>query len=144
MTSDKEIIATLVQIAEKQQEALEKLTKALEKKTTHKRRGLLERIATMRDTGSNPGAHPANNKVYEFLMHAIPAVAKALGINNVVVSKIDTQPAQTNGNVRMDETHAATIVGIPPKMGDEFKKAWDKQLATQKPDLVGRVSFFLQ
>lgn len=80
--------------------------------------------------------------VIEYLMRAIPTAAANVGINNVVVTKVDKHDGQSGDNVATPSTYTAQITGISGKQGDIFKQSWDKQLAAQKPDLVGRVSFF--
>lgn len=94
-------------------------------------------------TGSPPV--PQIDPIQEYLMRAIPLAAASAGINNVIVSKVEVHKGATTGSgAVMDNTYTAYVSGIPPQAGESFKKAWDKQLATQKPDLVGRVGFFLQ
>lgn len=81
----------------------------------------------------------------EYLLSAIPTAAANAGINNVVVSKVEPAPGGTSGSgAHMEAGYTAFIRGVPGKAGDMFKNTWDKQLAAQKPDLVGRVSFIFE
>lgn len=115
----------------KEKQALNKLLKIAENQQK-----IIEKLALMID-------HPKEDKTIEYLMSAIPVAAANAGINNVVVSKVDKHQGGTTGaGAVMPETYTAQINGISGKQGESFKATWDKQLATQKPDLVGRVGFF--
>lgn len=116
----KKIIEKLIKIAETQQKVIQKL-------------------AAMVDE------HPKEDPEIAYLMSAIPVAAANAGINNVVVTKVDKhKSAPTGSGAVMADTYTAQIQGISGKQGDLFKQTWDKQLAAQKPDLVGRVGFFFQ
>jgi DNA-binding ferritin-like protein len=86
---------------------------------------------------------PHQDETIKYLIGAIPIAAANVGINNVVVSRVEKHPAVQTGAAQIDDTYTAFVTGIPPKQAESFKKSWDKQLAAQKPDLVGRVGFIL-
>lgn len=122
------------------------LTKLLKIAGNHQK--VIEKLAqTVAENPSGdlavPGPSPVQDPQIEYLMRAIPVAAANVGINNVVVMRVDKHPsAPSDSGVTMEDTYVAQIKGIHGKLGDIFKQAWDKQLAAQKPDLVGRVGFF--
>lgn len=112
----------LLKIAERQQHIIEKLAQTVAENPAPK-----------------PGGTDPN---VEFLMRAIPVAAANAGINNVIVTKVDTHPTvSSGGGATMATTYMVHMTGVPAKMGDTFKKVWDTQLSTQKPELVGKVGF---
>jgi hypothetical protein len=114
--NEKQAIDLLIKIAERQQE-------------------IIKRLAAI--VGMDPNI--------EYLMSAIPTAAANAGINNVVVTKVEPKPGGTSDSgAQMESGYVAYIRGVPPKAGDTFKHVWDKQLAAQKPDLVGKVSFIFE
>lgn len=122
---EEQILAKLLKIAVKQQQAIEKIAQ------------------TVAENPSGDAATVRQDPEIEYLMRAIPVAAANIGINNVVVIKVDKHPsALSDSGATMADTYVAQIKGVPGKLGDTFKQTWDKQLATQKPDLVGRVGFF--
>jgi hypothetical protein len=128
MNKEDLILRQLVKIADKQQKIIQKLAQTVAENPSG-------------DMNITPPA-PMQDPNIEYLMGAIPVAAANVGINNVVVISVDKQPsAQPNSGATMDDTYIAQIKGIPTKQGNTFKQVWDKQLATQKPDLVGRVGF---
>jgi hypothetical protein len=129
LNKEEQLLAKLLKIAEKQQKAIEKIAQTVAENPSGE-------LAV-------PGPHPTQDPTIEYLMRAIPTAAANVGINNVVVMKVDKHPsALSDSGATMEDTYVAQIKGIPGKLGDTFKQTWDKQLAAQKPDLVGRVGFF--
>jgi hypothetical protein len=125
---EKLVISKLLKIAENQQKIIMKLAQ-----------GVTE------NPSEGAPASPQTDPNIAYLMGAIPVAAANAGINNVVVTKVDKHDsAPTDTGAVMSDTYTAQIQGITGKQGDLFKQTWDKQLAAQKPDLVGRVGFFFQ
>jgi hypothetical protein len=128
---EKRAIAKLVKIAKNQQKIIHKLAQ-----------DMTGNISTQL---SAPASPPQQDPNVEYLMRAIPTAAANAGINNVVVIKVDKQPsATTNFGAVMDDTYTTQVRGIPNKQRNIFKQVWDKQVSIQKPDLVGKVSFFYE
>lgn len=125
---EKLVISKLLKIAENQQKIIQRLAQTVAENPSG-------------DLASSPQGDPT----IAYLMGAIPVAAANAGINNVVVTKVDKhKSAPTGSGAVMADTYTAQIQGITGKQGDLFKQMWDKQLAAQKPDLVGRVGFFFQ
>jgi DNA-binding ferritin-like protein len=103
----------------------------------------LKGIASKSNLGKMAGS-PQTDPVIEYLMRAIPVAAANANINNVVVSKVEVIPSASVGKVQLEDTYMAYIVGIPAQQAQTFKNTWDKQLAAQKPNLIGHVGFSFQ
>ena len=81
----------------------------------------------------------------EYIRKTIQIVATKLGINNITVSDIDKHSGTNSGSgIVIEETYTAHIIGMPPKKGMMFLQAWEKQLASQKPNMVGHVGFIFE
>jgi hypothetical protein len=128
MNNEAHILAKLLKIAENQQKIIAKLAQTVAE-----------------NPSGSVSAPPQQDPNIEYIMSGIPVAAANSGINNVVVMKVDKHPsAPSDSGGVMAETYMAHIKANPGKYGDAFKQTWEKQLATQKPDLVGRVGFIFE
>jgi hypothetical protein len=126
---EKQVVLALLKIAEKQQRIIKKLAQTVAENPSGE-------LSTVTKPQTDPNV--------DFIMTAIPAAAVNAGINNVVVTKVDTNKSAPTGSGYMSQTYLAHIMANPGKRGDAFKQLWEKQLATQRPDLVGRVGFIFE
>lgn len=128
MNNETHILAKLLKIAKNQQKIITKLAQTVAE-----------------NPSGDMSQAPQQDPNIEYLIGAIPVAAVNAGINNVVVTKVDKHPsAPASSGGTMAETYLAHIKANPGKHGEAFKQTWEKQLATQKPDLVGRVGFIFE
>lgn len=128
MNNEKHILAKLLKIAQNQQKIITKLAQTIAE-----------------NPSGNVSTPPQQDPNIEYIMSGIPVAAVNAGITNVVVTKVDKHPsASSDSGATMNETYMAHIQANPGKHGEAFKQIWEKQLATQKPDLVGRVGFIFE
>jgi hypothetical protein len=118
--NEKQALDLLIKIATKQQQIIEKLAQTTNSISDEDRPWYLPKP-------------PETDPVVVYLMKYIPVAAANAGISGVMVTNVD-----------ITNNYVAHVKGIPPKLGGLFRKVWDKQLATQKPELVGRVSLILE
>jgi hypothetical protein len=109
-----------------EKQAIDLLIKIAERQQT-----IIRRLAVM--SGQDPNV--------EYLLGAIPIAAANAGVNNVVVYRVEPKPGGTSDSgAQMDAGYIAFVRNVPEKARETFIRVWDKQLATQKPDLTGRVN----
>jgi enolase len=124
MSNEKAIIAKLLDIAKKQQQAIHKLAQA---------QGL-----------SAPSVStPDPNLAY--LKTAVSAAATNSGVTVPIGADVTSTAGAQQGNIAIEGTYTVNVRGmaqVDEKTKENFLKTYKNQIKAQKPELDGKVSIF--